>query len=219
MKQRFKPRRSGTKRQAARRIGFKDPSFTHTLNAEATLTAANGTITSVFPIGYHSLSGFAQLSTFFEFARPLKFQIRVSYTGWSGVAAFVPVNYQSDVTITATPILDGALETYPGSVRIQSGYNNTGRWTTFPFAQLGWNAQVLDSTNRTSGYLVFYNDLPTTTVAYTIQAEVRITCKFWRRNILLYTPTGPSLRKEDTDPDEDQLDKHPGISFAKLRVE
>jgi hypothetical protein len=190
-------KQKASKRPKASKGGFKDPSYTHTLSYDVSNEGAIGTENVAYQITYADLSGFAELTSFFQFAQPLRFRIRLSYTGWSGLVSFVPVNWVLQTAIPTT-FLPDSLATTKGYVRVQAGADNSGAWASFEFPNQGWDSYLLyGPTSKTLGYFLFYNDsYLSPTLAWPIQAQLDVDVKFRRRNVLGYEPAGPSGRSK-----------------------
>jgi hypothetical protein len=173
------------------RSATSDPSFTHVLSYAldaAVVAPANGNIQTIF---FNGLSGFPQLSTFFEFAQPVSYRLRMSYTNWNGTVAFVPMNplnVSLPSLISTDPL---ALSEVRGNVRLQSGYNNTGVWCRYPYAQLGLQTYYLQNAPGVAGYIMFYNDA-STVINWTIQMTIEMKVRFYRRTLYAFT-VSPSL--------------------------
>jgi hypothetical protein len=172
-----------------------DPKFRHVLATDISAQVNSGTDNQVVEMPFNTFSGFSQLSSFFYFARPIRYRIVHSYTNWVGSTAFIPVNYQSETSVP-TGFLPNALMTVRGSVRVQPGYNNIGSWSAWPFANLGWNAEFLDTSadGTACGYWVFYNDTVVDAVWY-IQSVLEMEFEFSRRSVISYSPSPIGLFK------------------------
>lgn len=188
-----------------------DPSFTHTLSYTYFNSTTAPTAGTVLAIRYSGLAGFAQLSTFFEMAQPMSYRIRVSYTGWSGIVAFVPVNPLDSFVPIFSNLDVGALDEVRGAVRIQSGSSNTGGWSRFPFATGGFQTYGLFNNNLNLGYIATYNDAPTV-VSWTTQLTIEVKVKFFRRTLYFFAIT-PTLRSEQELPLEEEEKE---ISYDKI---
>jgi hypothetical protein len=184
-----------------------DPSFTHVLSyvLDAAVTSpANGFIQTVFFSGF---SGFPQLSTFFEMAQPVSYRLRMSYTNWNGTAAYVPMNplnVSLPSLINTDPL---ALLEVRGSVRLQSGFDNTGVWCRYPYTQQGFQTYYLQNAPGVAGYIMLYNDA-STVANWTIQMTIEVKVRFFRRTLYAFTvsPTLTSkfvLPPENGDRDDD----------------
>jgi len=180
----FKTRRGG---------GGRDPSFTHVLTAALQLSVTAPTLVAQFNVLVNTLGGFPQLASFFEMYQPVRYRLRPSYTNWSGSLAFVPGNPAFVDLPTVGNIDASSVLECRGSVRMQSGYNNTGSWCTFPYASIGLQCHTAITTTPAAGYVLAYNDQPgSITTTWTVQAVIEVDVRFFRRNLNLYTIT-PTL--------------------------
>lgn len=181
--------RRPSKRRSSRSL--QDPSFTHVLTYTyytAVSTPTAGVFNSVY---FGLLSGFPQLATFFEMYQPVMYRMLISYTNWTGTAAFVPQSPLSyDIPSTISQVDTSALKEVRGSVRVQPGYSNTGSWSSYPYAQQGFQTYGAANSNVDAGYLVFYNDAPTV-ANWTVQMSLEIRVRFFRRTLFYFaiTPT------------------------------
>jgi len=166
----------------------KEPTFNVVLTYD--VAGAVSAATDSISIVYEGYSGFPQLATFFLYAKRKWIRLRVSYTGWSGVVSFMPVNYLSLMTSTAS-LYSGAIAEMPGSVRVQSGADNTGKIFKLGFKEEGFSCQELyNSGSPTStGWLFIYNS-SYTTGSYPINMQIETMFSFRGRNpfVLSITP-------------------------------
>lgn len=193
-----------TKRSTKSRKNSRlDPTYQHVLTADISNSVTAPTTDVTGFVSWSNLSGLPQLAAFFEMAHPLKYRIRLSYTNWSGTIAFVPINPYAYGTLPTASNLDyQALKEVRGSIRVQSGFGNTGTMCTFPFANQGWNAYGLYNAGPPVGYYAAYNDAPSSTLAnWTIQMTLEVLVSFRRRTLYQYSVT-PTLKKDpDSNPD------------------
>jgi hypothetical protein len=193
-------RKSRNKRSRRSLDSRLDPSYQHVLTYDAASTIIAPTSTSVVFVPWSSISGLSQLAAFFEMAHPLRYRLRLSYTNWSGTLAFVPINPYAYGTLPSLTNLDNqALREVRGSIRVQSGFNNTGSWCTFPFANQGWNAYGLFNAGPPLGYYAAFNDAPGVTANWTIQLTLEVVVIFRRRTLYSYTVT-PTKKELDEEP-------------------
>jgi len=173
----------------------KEPSFNVVLTQEISGGFSSSTTVDAISILYENFSGFPELAAFFLYAKRKWIRLRISYTNWTGVVGFMPVNYLSPMTSTGT-IYQGAIAELPGSVRVQPGFNNTGQVFKLGFKEEGFCCQELYNSGSptSSGWLFLYNDAGSPS-SWSICLQIEVMFNFRRRNPFVLSIT-PDLKRE-----------------------
>jgi hypothetical protein len=122
--------------------------------------------------------------------------------------AYFPINYYVEGSITQIPAQQNQVLELPGSIMVQPGARNIGRWFNPNIKQQFSTADAFGPSNRVAGSLIVYaNDVG---VNETIgQADVEVTVRFYQRQFSPSVVTFPDFARDYTNsavnlPDREQ---------------
>jgi len=201
-----------------RDFGPREPNLNVRLSTivNAHVTTSNSV---VLTLTYHSFSGFGQLASFFQFAHPKNFKLDVqdapttgSTTPWSGIATFIPANWELDTTVP-TSFVPAAIAETKECIEVQPGTPCRGRTCPFVFKNQSWNAQQLDGNgvalnSKVIGYAIFYNENPAIVNTWDVESVLYVNFRFFKRNVIQYgTLTEGSVKLKEYDSKEESKDE------------
>ena len=170
----------------------------HTQYAIASgVTATNGGIQTVSWTAFNDAAPLAQIYKYFEI---VGCRVRVSMASTAAavdsfqdaVVAWYPLNYTKDPTPSSVPTVESCVTELPGSVYVQYGAKNYGKWF-YPYIKEQFS--VIDSfstaNNRVCGVLIWYVNDAGISETFGI-ADIEMNVRFHER---LYTASVPTFMR------------------------
>lgn len=156
------------------------------LNVASGVSAVNGGYTTVNWLFFNDA---AALSLVYKYFEVVACRVRIALSTvtattdsfYGAAVAYFPINYLNEGVISAVPTQRNQVQDLPGSIFVQQGVNNTGKWFDPLIKQQFSCSDAFSSTlNRAAGSLVWYfDDAGVSEVLGDVDIEV--TLKFYGR--------------------------------------
>jgi hypothetical protein len=181
----------------------KPQSMAITVHSSATVasgvTAVNGGVT---PINWVAFNDAAPLNSLYKYFEIVGCRIRVSLASTvaatdsflAGAVAFYPINYFVEGFPSTAPTQLTSVNELPGSVFIQYGANNYGRWFNPNIKHQFSCSDAFGPSNRAAGSIIwFVDDLGISETAAIVDIELNL--RFTQRE---YTANYPTYQSSKT---------------------
>jgi hypothetical protein len=104
---------------------------------------------------WYNLSGFTELANYFQYFKPLSYQLQVNVpvnSSFQGASCFFPINYIVEAAPTPSGLAEADLRTVRGAVSVMPGARNIGKWCKWPQGQQ--NMALIDASTHVAGVLL-----------------------------------------------------------------